>query len=169
MNAGERPRAEPNTPRPQLESMHRGLVSGGGYSPDMAIRPPENWRVGIAEEARELAAGTLDPECAGMAQLYPESLLRATDEALQAFERDLSTPAEPPDDQVFDTIKHVVLRLNAIDDDSHHGGAGYYTDEREQLCEYIDQTLTEHGIDVAALAARRGIGRAEITDEWRDW
>ncbi|BFO15286.1 hypothetical protein SHKM778_16740 [Streptomyces sp. KM77-8] len=41
--------------------------------------------------------------------------------------------------------------------------------EREQLCEYIDQTLSEHGIDVAALAARRGIDRAEITDSWRDW
>jgi len=134
----------------------------------MAIGPPENWRAGTAEEAREPAAGTSDPECAGMAQLYPESLLRAPDEALQAFERDLSTPAEPSDDQVLDSVKHVVLRLDAIDDDSHHGGSGYDTDEREHLCEYIDQTLTEHGIEVAALAARRGIGRAEITDAWRD-
>ncbi|MFD8615383.1 hypothetical protein ACFV09_41965 [Streptomyces sp. NPDC059631] len=135
----------------------------------MAIRPPENWRAGMAEEARELAAGTLDPECAGMAELYPESLLRATDEALQAFERDLGALGEPSDDQAFDTIKHVVLRLNAIDDGSHSGGAGYDTGEREQLCEYIDETLTEHGVDVAALAARRGIGRADITDEWREW
>ncbi len=25
------------------------------------------------------------------------------------------------------------------------------------------------GIDVPALAAGRGIGRTEITDDWRDW
>ncbi|MEU6544663.1 hypothetical protein [Streptomyces sp. NPDC046859] len=135
----------------------------------MAMRPPENWRAGIAEEARQLAAGTLDPECAGVAQLYPESFLRDTDEALQAFEQALGMLAEPSDEQVFDAIRQVVLRLNAIDEDSHHGSAGYDTVDREELCEYIDQTLTEHGIDVAALAARRGIGRAEITDGWRDW
>ncbi|MET8249669.1 hypothetical protein ABZV31_38125 [Streptomyces sp. NPDC005202] len=45
-------------------------------------------------------------------------------------------------------------------------GAGYETDESEQP---IDQTLSEHGIDVPALAARNGIGRFEITDKWRDW
>ena len=37
------------------------------------------------------------------------------------------------------------------------------------LCEYIDLTLSEHGVDVAALAARQGIDRSEITDRWRDW
>ncbi|MFP8943843.1 hypothetical protein ACLIYM_20740 [Streptomyces fenghuangensis] len=135
----------------------------------MAIRPPENWRAGIAEEARELAAGTLDPECACMAQLYPESLLRATEDALHALEEDVHALVAPSDEQVFDTIKRVVQRLNAVNEDEQHGGAGYDTDEREQLCEYIDQTLSEHGIDVAALAARNGMGRAEITDAWRDW
>ncbi|MGW1533991.1 hypothetical protein [Streptomyces aureus] len=85
------------------------------------------------------------------------------------FETDLGSLGEPSDDQVSDTIKHVVLRLNAIDDGSHPGGAGYDTGEREQLCEYIDETLTEHGFDLAAMAARRGIGRAEIADEWREW
>ncbi|GFE22414.1 hypothetical protein [Streptomyces nigrescens] len=69
----------------------------------------------------------------------------------------------------METIEYVVLSLNAVDDNSHHGGAGYDTGEREQLCEYIGQTVTEHGIDVAALVARRGIGRAAIIDKWRDW
>ncbi|SEQ01267.1 hypothetical protein SAMN05216481_103271 [Streptomyces radiopugnans] len=121
----------------------------------------------MAEEARELAAGALDSECACM--LYPESLLQATEDALQVFEEDVSALTAPSDERVFDTIKRVVQRLNTISEDEQHGGAGYDTDEREQLCEYIDQTLSEHGIDVAALATRNGIGRAEITDAWRDW
>ncbi|WP_432086116.1 hypothetical protein [Streptomyces sp. bgisy095] len=45
----------------------------------------------------------------------------------------------------------------------------FRTDEREQLCEYIDLTLSENGVDVAALAVRQGIDRAGITDRWRDW
>ncbi|MGW4551479.1 hypothetical protein ACH121_30760 [Streptomyces sp. NB004] len=70
-------------------------------------------------------------------------------------------------EQISAVIKRVVLELNEINED--HDGAGYETEEREELCLYIDQTLTEHGIDVPALAARRGISRTEITDGWRDW
>ncbi|MFC4609908.1 hypothetical protein ACFO9E_19140 [Streptomyces maoxianensis] len=103
------------------------------------------------------------------AQLYPESLLQATEQALQTFEADASALTAPSDEQVFDFIKRVGLRLNAINEDDQHGGAGYCTEEREQLCGYIDQTLSDHGIDVAALAARRDVNRAEITDTWRDW
>ncbi|WP_432120453.1 hypothetical protein [Streptomyces sp. S1] len=135
----------------------------------MANRPPENWRAWMAEVARDVEAGILEPECAGAAEIYPESLLRATDSALDAFEVEVRGLLEPSDDEVFGTVERVVLALNAVDDDASHGGAGYCTEEREQLCEYIDLTLGEHGVDVAALAARRGIDRAEITDAWRDW
>ncbi|MER5913049.1 hypothetical protein ABT124_21740 [Streptomyces sp. NPDC001982] len=123
----------------------------------------------MAETAREVAAGTLDSECAGGAELYPESLLQATDAALEAFEEEVRALREPSDEAVFRTVESVVLALNAIDEDDQHGGAGFCTEEREQLCEYIDLTLSEHGVDVSALAARSGINRAEITDRWRDW
>lgn len=123
----------------------------------------------MAETACEVAAGTLAPECAGVVDLYPESLLRATDTALEAFEDEVRALREPPEDAVFGAVERVVLTLNAIDGDGEHGGAGFCTVEREQLCEYIDLTLTEHGVDVAAMAGRRGIDRAEITDRWRDW
>ncbi len=102
-----------------------------------------------------------------MAELFPESLLAATDSALLAFESDLSLLGTPDDRQVFEAVERVVLVLNRIHED--HDGAGYETEEREELCLYLDRTLVEHGIDVAALAARRGIDRAEITDDWRDW
>jgi hypothetical protein len=53
--------------------------------------------------------------------------------------------------------------------DAWRNGAGYETDEREELCDYIDALLSEYGIDVEALAARKNIGRWEITDTWRQW
>ncbi|ULR50708.1 hypothetical protein [Streptomyces deccanensis] len=134
----------------------------------MANRPTDNWRAWMTETGREIAAGTLAPECAGEANLYPESLLRATDAVLKAFEDEVRALQEASDEVVFGTVEGVVLALNAIDGDGQHGGAGFCTEEREQLCEYIDSTLSEHGVDVAALAARRGIDRSEITDRWRD-
>ncbi|MGW4850217.1 hypothetical protein ACWEPZ_03160 [Streptomyces sp. NPDC004288] len=135
----------------------------------MANRPPEKWRAWMAELARDVEAGILQPECAGAAEMYTESLLRATDSALEAFETEVCALVGPSDEQVFGVVERVVLALNAVDGDGSHGGAGYCTEEREQLCEYIDLTLGEHGVDVAALAERRCMNRAEITDAWRDW
>ncbi|WP_327265270.1 hypothetical protein OG444_30820 [Streptomyces sp. NBC_01232] len=135
----------------------------------MANRPPDNWRAYMAEIARKVEAGTLAPECGSVADLYPESLLRATDTALEVFEDEVRALREPSDEAVFGTVERVVLALNAVDGDGQHGGAGFCTEEREQLCEYIDLTLSEHGVDVAALAARQDIDRSEITDRWRDW
>ncbi|MCX4609709.1 hypothetical protein [Streptomyces mirabilis] len=119
------------------------------------------------EEATELAVGTRAPSDAFLSELFPESLLAPTEEALRTFELDVDAVRDQDDEQAFEAIKRVVLVLNAINED--HDGAGYETEEREELCLYIDQTLTEHGIDVPALAARRGISRTEITDDWRDW
>ncbi|MFG2482713.1 hypothetical protein ACGFSI_08080 [Streptomyces virginiae] len=135
----------------------------------MASKPPENWRAYMAETVREVAAGTLPPECASVADLYPESLLRATDAALEVFEDEVRALREPSDEAVFGSVERVVLTLNAIDRDKQHGGPHFCTAEQEQLCEYIDLTLSEHGVDVGALAARRGIDPAAITDRWRDW
>jgi hypothetical protein len=133
----------------------------------MAVRPTESWREGIAEEARELASGELDAECAVMARLFPESLLVRTDETLLAFETEVAALDRPSDDEILGVIERIVLALNAVN--KEHGGGAYETDERERLCRYIDASLAEAGIDVDALASRRGIKRSEITDEWRRW
>ncbi|MGW0337610.1 hypothetical protein ACWD0J_38360 [Streptomyces sp. NPDC003011] len=133
----------------------------------MAERPTTSWRHGIAEEAEELAAGTLDRECACMAGLFPEELLMATDEVLDAFEGELPGLGEANDEGVFAVVERVVLALNAVDE--AHDGAAFETDEREKLCDYIDQSLTEHGVDVVALTARHGLGRYQLTNKWRKW
>ncbi|MER5961185.1 hypothetical protein [Streptomyces sp. NPDC002057] len=131
----------------------------------MAERPTTSWREGIAREAEQLAAGTLDPGCDCMADLYPDELLVATDTVLDSFDEEVAGLDGAEDVQVFAAVERVVLALNAVDD-IH---CGYETDEREALCDYIDKALTQHGIDVVALAARHGLGRYELTDKWRDW
>ncbi|MFF1563328.1 hypothetical protein ACFVY1_07355 [Streptomyces sp. NPDC058293] len=133
----------------------------------MSERPTTGWCKGVEKEQRELAAGTLDPDCACMAELFPESLITATDSVLGAFEADISALQRASDEHVFAVVQRVVLALNAVNDE--HDGAAYETDEREQLCHYIDEALTEKGVDVAALTARHGLGRYELTDRWRDW
>jgi hypothetical protein len=133
----------------------------------MADRPTDYWREGIEDEARDVASGALDPECAVMAGLFPESLLSRTDKALAAFESDVRMLSDPADEQVFQTIERLVLALNTINDD--YGGAAYETGEREELCQYIDETIEESGVDVAALTARHGLSRWALTDRWRRW
>jgi hypothetical protein len=133
----------------------------------MAERPTTSWREGIAEEADELAAGILDPECACTAALFPEDLLVATDAVLDQFEAEIPGLAGSEDDQVFAAVERVVLALNAVND--ARGGGAYETDEREMLCHYIDAALTEQGVDVPALTSRHGLGRYQLTDKWRDW
>ncbi|MBL3671653.1 hypothetical protein JL475_38535 [Streptomyces sp. M2CJ-2] len=133
----------------------------------MAERPTTNWRHGIAEEAADLAAGTLDPECACTAGLFPEELLTATDTVFDTFEEELARLGDAGDEQVFAVVERVVLALNAVDE--VHNESAFDTDEREELCDYIDQSLTEHGVDVVALTARHGLGRYQLTDKWRKW
>jgi hypothetical protein len=66
---------------------------------------------------------------------------------------------------VWTAVKQVVLALNAIDE----GYEAIETEEREELCEYIDAVLAEAGIDVAALAVRDGVQPHAVTDRWREW
>jgi hypothetical protein len=101
------------------------------------------------------------------AELFPEPMLKRTDEVLAGFETEVAAFTDPADDDVFAAVKHVVLALNDVNDE--YDGAAYETDERELLCAYLEDTLTEAGIDVPALAAGRGLSRHEITDEWREW
>jgi hypothetical protein len=133
----------------------------------MARRPSDAWRRRVEEEAAQLTQGALAPDQMCAAKLWPESLLNSTDAAITGFEHNLRTLAAPSDEDVLDTVKRLILALNQIN--AQHGGTGYETGEREELCDYIDASLSESGIDVETLAARKNIGRWEITDRWRQW
>ena len=133
----------------------------------MAVRLTDHWRQGVADEKREVAAAQLDPDDAVMAHLFPESMLACTDEVLSSFESEVCAFSDPSDEQVFRAVERVILALNAVNRDYH--GVAYETDEREALCLFIDKSLGEAGVDVVALAARRGLSRYEITDQRRRW
>ena len=105
-----------------------------------------------------MTQGGLAPDQMCTAKLWPESLLNSTDAALTGFEDNLRTLVSPSGDDVFNTVKRLILALNHIN--ARHGGAGYETGEREELCAYIDASLSESGIDVEALAVRKNMGAA---------
>ncbi|WP_328830265.1 hypothetical protein OHT77_22190 [Streptomyces sp. NBC_00252] len=94
-----------------------------------------------------------------MVELFPEELLLATDAVLNVFEAELPTLTEGDDARIFAAVELVVLAVNEA-----HDECAFETDEREQLCAYIDEVLTEQGVDVAALTARHGLDRHELTD-----
>ena len=102
-----------------------------------------------------------------MAGLFPDSMLLRTDEVLSSFESEVRAFSDPSDEQVFGAVERVVLALNAVNKD--YQGAAYETSEREALCLFIDESLSEAGVDVVSLGARRGLARYEITDQWRRW
>jgi hypothetical protein len=101
-----------------------------------------------------------------MTALHPLPVIDATDDVLAQFETDVSALANPSDAAVLRTVETVVLALNALNEEH---GFPIETGEREELCQFMDDLLTEAGIDAAALMDRQGRQRAELTDEWRDW
>ncbi|MFB4272344.1 hypothetical protein [Nonomuraea sp. GTA35] len=133
----------------------------------MAKRPTDTWREHVAEEIAERAAGLRRVEDTNFAALYPEPFVLATEQVLTSFENEVRGFDAPSDEEVFAAIRRGVEGLNNVD--GTHDDHDYDTIEREELCEFIDGVLSEAGIDLDGLAARRGIERCEITDEWREW
>ncbi|WP_326631502.1 MULTISPECIES: hypothetical protein [unclassified Streptomyces] len=79
------------------------------------------------------------------------------------FEDEACSLGGASDERILAIIERVVEHLNTIDNE--HGA--FCTIEREELCEYIDQVVTEQGTDVSGLLARQGM--EELTERWRDW
>ncbi|BCJ60724.1 hypothetical protein [Micromonospora endophytica] len=133
----------------------------------MADRPTAAWRRYLDEQTAKLHAGTLDEHDAWAVRLFPDSLIVATDAALDGFEQALNQIDVRSDVAVLAEVERVVVALNGVNE--RHGGSGYETGEREELCDHIDAALTDAGVHVDALAARNGLKPSEITDRWRDW
>ncbi|MER7416165.1 hypothetical protein ABT346_05150 [Micromonospora peucetia] len=131
----------------------------------MITRPSQKWGRDVRKQKAAIAAGTLTEDAAYALHLWPEPFITAVDAALDAYETDVRSLSAPSDEEVFAAVERVVTALNAVNDE--HGRIE--TGEREDLCEYVDVVLTNAGLDVEALTSRCGIGRHELTDEWRDW
>ncbi|MEU7998260.1 hypothetical protein AB0B83_23420 [Micromonospora sp. NPDC049060] len=133
----------------------------------MAERPSQYWRGEVAKEARSVAGGAISPDCASFLGVYSESFLEAVDAALATFELEAQELGAASDAQILAVVERVVRALNRVNQQAVGGSID--TDEREQICLFIDEVLTEGGVDVGELAARHGVSRYAITDRWRQW
>ncbi|WP_232533948.1 hypothetical protein [Plantactinospora sp. KBS50] len=98
--------------------------------------------------------------------LWPPAFTAAVDTVLAAYERDVAAlDTASSDEAIWTAVETVVVGLNTADEPC----GAIETGEREQLAEYVDTVLTDAGVDVAALTARRDRHRSELTDAWRDW
>ncbi|MGI5239226.1 hypothetical protein [Dactylosporangium sp. CA-139066] len=130
----------------------------------MIERPSQKWRREVAQQSAAVAAGTLPADEAYAITFFPPDFTEAVDAALVAYEREIA--GRPPgggDGAIWVAVERVANALNDADDGSIE------TTIREELSEYIDQVLVEHGIDVEGLAERRGADPADLAGEWRDW
>jgi hypothetical protein len=131
----------------------------------MIERPTVRWQREVAAQEAALAVGTLAPDEAYAIHLWPKAFTAAVDTVLEAYERDAAAVDTRSDEAVWAAVETVVVGLNTADEPF----GAIETGEREELASYIDAVLAAAEVDVAALTARRGLDRAELTDTWRDW
>ncbi|MFI9815289.1 hypothetical protein [Saccharothrix variisporea] len=133
----------------------------------MTERPTLHWRRELAREVAAVAEGTMSADHTSFLGSYSPSFLDAVDAALAAFEAEVRGLGGATDSEVLAAVERVVQALNEVN--REESGGAIDTDEREQLCLFIDEVLTDRGIDVGELAAREGVERYAITDRWRRW
>jgi hypothetical protein len=131
--------------------------------------PTESWRERKAEERREFEAGEISKEDCYMDRLFPDPFVDRTEQLLKEFVASVEQCSPSVNDfpQVMQSIEALVVALNKVNEDFDHGVIE--TDEREEICSFIDEVVIAKGIDIEALAASQNCGRHELTDQWRDW
>lgn len=129
----------------------------------------QSWRERKAEEKREFEAGEISADDCCMDQLFPDAFIDKTELILKEFVAAIDQCSSSANDfpQVRRSIETLVVALNKVNEDFDYGVIE--TDEREELCAFIDKVIIAKGIDIEALAAAQNCSRNEITDQWRDW
>ena len=129
----------------------------------------KSWREAKTEERRKFEAGEISADDCYMEQLFPDEFIDRTEHLLKAFVASIDQCSSSPNDfpQVMQHVEVLVVALNKVNEDFDH--SVIETNEREELCAFIDEVIIAKGIDIEALAASQNLGRHEITDEWRDW
>lgn len=128
-----------------------------------------SWRERKNEEQRDLAAGKIVAADCYMEKFFPDAFVDRTEVLLKDFMAavDNCSSAENDFPRVMQHIEALVIALNNVNEDFDH--AVIETDEREELCAFIDEVIQAKGIDIETLAKFQGCGRHELTDQWRDW
>ncbi len=131
--------------------------------------PTDSWNERKAEERREFEAGKIIKSDCYMERLFPDAFVDITERLLKNFVVSVEqcSPSATDFPQVMQHIEALVNTLNKVNEDFDH--SVIETDEREELCAFIDEVIIARGIDIEALAASQNCGRHELTDQWRDW
>ena len=126
-----------------------------------------DWRQFLKEQEAAVAAGLLDPGSADAWALrcFPAAFTDDVDAVLTLFERKIEKADLNSHHDVWVLIKDVVTALNSASE----RWKLIETGEREELCQYIEDALTEAGAELEAVVSRAGMERREMTDEWREW
>jgi hypothetical protein len=125
---------------------------------------------GSMRKQPKLRAGCGLPPICMLPCCGPSRCGSATDAALASFEAELAALRSSTDAEILAVVQRLVLALNKINEQHVRAGLiGYETDEREELCEYITESLRRFGIDVKGLEQRNGAGPGDIAGRWRDW
>ena len=127
----------------------------------------ETWREDKAEEKREFEAGEIAEDELCLDQLFPDQFIADTEPLLVEFAGAIAATNALDYDNVMNSIKSLVEKLNEIND--KYNGEVIETGEREQLCQYIEDVISESAIDLDAYAKSMECDKNEITDLWREW
>jgi hypothetical protein len=126
--------------------------------------PTVRWREQRDEEQRELDSGKRSKKHAFFTRIHPDAFLirmeRILGELVQGVGNCEQSAAgfEP----VMKAIQKCVEGVNAVNRD--FDGSSIETDEREEICAFIDAVIVARGIDIEALAASQKCSRHELTD-----
>ena len=140
---------------------------GSVHTLGVTKRPTEAWRQHLEDQEAAVAAGKLDPESndAWAIRLFPAAFTADVDKALALFEQGIEQADLSRQHDIWVLIKGVIDNLNAVSKQWELIETG----EREDLCKYIDDALTEAGADLDAVADGARIERNDLADEWREW
>ena len=127
----------------------------------------QTWREDKAEEKREFEVGEITEDDACLDQLFPDQFIADTELVLIEFAGAIAATEARDYGSVMHSIMSLVVKLNENND--KYDGEVIETGEREQLCQYIEDVISESTIDLEAYAKSRVCDKNEITDLWREW
>ena len=112
-----------------------------------------------------MSAGALAAAEVYAAELWPPDFVAAVNAVLDVYERDVRSESPTDDEAIWSAVERAVRALNVVNAQYSRIETG----EREELAEYLSAVLSAANVDVAALAAERGLHPHELTDDWRHW
>lgn len=95
---------------------------------------------------------------------YDQTHIDQCEKYLDEYANDVAK-AEGDFIKIMALVEVVVVSLNQLNETCKH--SLIETDQRECICEFINQVIIENGIDLDALASSQQC--SDITEEWREW